>query len=50
MAQWRPRCPVRAAGASYAVTVSFGASRPAVQGHDDSAWKFNRRVDTLVNK
>jgi peptidoglycan-associated lipoprotein len=32
------------------VTVSFGASRPAVQGHDDSAWKFNRRVDTLVNK
>jgi peptidoglycan-associated lipoprotein len=32
------------------VTVSFGASRPAVQGHDESAWKFNRRVDTLVNK
>jgi peptidoglycan-associated lipoprotein len=32
------------------VTVSFGSSRPAVQGHDESAWKFNRRVDTLVNK
>jgi len=35
---------------SKVVTVSFGASRPAVQGHDESAWKFNRRVDTLVNK
>ena len=35
---------------SRVVTVSFGASRPAVQGHDESAWKFNRRVDTLVNK
>ncbi len=32
------------------ITVSFGSSRPAVQGHDESAWKFNRRVDTLVNK
>ncbi len=31
-------------------TVSFGSSRPAVQGHDETAWKFNRRVDTLVNK
>lgn len=36
--------------ASKVVTVSFGSSRPAVQGHDESAWKFNRRVDTLVNK
>ena len=35
---------------SKVVTVSFGSSRPAVQGHDESAWKFNRRVDTLVNK
>ena len=26
-------------------TVSFGESRPAVQGHDESAWKFNRRAD-----
>jgi len=26
-------------------TVSFGESRPAVQGHDESAWKYNRRVD-----
>lgn len=36
--------------ASKVVTVSFGSSRPAVQGHDEAAWKFNRRVDTLVNK
>ena len=35
---------------SKVVTVSFGSSRPAVQGHDESAYKFNRRVDTLVNK
>ena len=26
-------------------TVSFGESKPAVQGHDESAWKYNRRVD-----
>jgi peptidoglycan-associated lipoprotein len=25
-------------------TVSYGESQPAVQGHDESAWKFNRRV------
>lgn len=36
--------------ASRIVTVSFGASRPAVQGHDESAWRYNRRVDTLVNQ
>jgi len=24
-------------------TVSFGESKPAVQGHDESAWKWNRR-------
>ncbi len=35
---------------SKVITVSFGSSRPAVQGHDESAYKFNRRVDTLVNK
>ena len=35
---------------SKVVTVSFGSSRPAVQGNDEAAWKFNRRVDTLVNK
>ena len=26
-------------------TVSFGESRPAVQGHDESAWRYNRRSD-----
>ena len=26
-------------------TVSFGEERPAVQGHDESAWHYNRRAD-----
>ena len=26
-------------------TVSFGELRPAVMGHDESAWRWNRRVD-----
>lgn len=26
-------------------TVSYGESRPAVQGHDESAWRYNRRVE-----
>jgi len=26
-------------------TVSFGEDRPAVQGHDESAWRYNRRVN-----
>jgi peptidoglycan-associated lipoprotein len=25
--------------------VSFGEAKPAVMGHDESAWKWNRRVD-----
>ncbi len=25
--------------------VSFGEDRPAVQGHDESAWRYNRRSD-----
>jgi peptidoglycan-associated lipoprotein len=29
-------------------TVSFGESKPAVQGHDEAAWKWNRRVDFRV--
>jgi peptidoglycan-associated lipoprotein len=28
-------------------TVSFGESQPAVQGHDESAWRMNRRVEFL---
>lgn len=26
-------------------TVSFGESQPAVQGHDESAWRYNRRAE-----
>jgi peptidoglycan-associated lipoprotein len=26
-------------------TVSFGEERPAVQGHDESAWRYNRRAE-----
>jgi len=26
-------------------TVSFGESQPAVQGHDEAAWRYNRRAD-----
>ena len=29
-------------------TVSFGEAKPAVQGHDESAWKYNRRADFRV--
>ena len=29
-------------------TVSFGESSPAVQGHDESAWHWNRRVEFRV--
>ncbi len=28
-------------------TVSYGESRPAKEGHDESAWKYNRRVEFL---
>jgi len=31
-------------------TVSFGEANPAVAGHDESAWKWNRRVDFAVNR
>jgi len=26
-------------------TVSFGKDKPAVQGHNESAWRYNRRVE-----
>ncbi len=29
-------------------TVSFGESKPTVQGHDESAWKWNRRAEFRV--
>ena len=34
--------------ASRVDTVSFGESKPAVQGHDEAAWKWNRRSDFRV--
>jgi peptidoglycan-associated lipoprotein len=30
--------------------VSFGESQPAVQGHDESAWRWNRRVEFRVTR
>ncbi len=32
------------------VTVSFGESSPAVQGHDESAWQWNRRVEFRITQ
>ena len=29
-------------------TVSFGEAKPAVMGHNESAWKYNRRVDFSI--
>lgn len=31
-------------------TVSFGESMPAVQGHDEKAWHWNRRVELRVSR
>ncbi|MDH3519552.1 MAG: peptidoglycan-associated lipoprotein Pal [Myxococcales bacterium] len=31
-------------------TVSFGEERPAVQGHDESAWRYNRRADFVAGQ
>jgi peptidoglycan-associated lipoprotein len=31
-------------------TVSFGESKPSAFGHDESAWKWNRRVEFAVNR
>lgn len=36
--------------ASRMVTVSFGEGSPAVQGHDESAWRWNRRVEFKVSR
>src|SRR5262245_36162465 len=30
-------------------TVSFGESNPAVQGHDESAWRYNRRTEFALS-
>jgi peptidoglycan-associated lipoprotein len=29
-------------------TISYGEAKPAVQGHDESAWRWNRRAAFLV--
>ena len=31
--------------ASRLETVSYGESRPAVPGHDETAWRYNRRSE-----
>ncbi|UCE86181.1 MAG: peptidoglycan-associated lipoprotein Pal [Deltaproteobacteria bacterium] len=31
-------------------TVSFGEEHPAVRGHDESAWRYNRRAEFAVNQ
>jgi peptidoglycan-associated lipoprotein len=36
-------------GSSQLNTVSFGEDRPAVQGHDESAWRYNRRAEFVGN-
>ena len=35
-------------GATEVDTISYGKDKPAVQGHDESAWKMNRRDDFVV--
>ena len=32
------------------ITVSFGEGSSAVQGHDESAWRWNRRVEFKVSR
>ncbi|MBW8727793.1 MAG: peptidoglycan-associated lipoprotein [Inquilinus limosus] len=34
---------------SRVTTISYGKERPAVPGHDESAWAQNRRAVTVVN-
>ncbi len=35
-------------GATEVDTISYGKDRPVAQGHDESAWKLNRRDDFIV--
>ena len=35
------------AGGPQLGVVSYGKERPAVEGHDESAWRFNRRVEIV---
>ena len=31
-------------------TVSFGEAKPAVMGHDESAWRYNRRSEFVKSR
>ena len=31
-------------------TVSYGEAKPAVRGHDESAWRWNRRSQFRLNR
>ena len=31
-------------------TISYGKERPAVQGHNEGAWKYNRRAVTVLEE
>ena len=35
--------------AAHLDTVSFGEANPAVQGHDESAWRYNRRTEFALS-
>jgi peptidoglycan-associated lipoprotein len=41
---------VLGARSEQAHTVSFGEERPAAEGHDESAWALNRRVELLYGR
>lgn len=38
---------LQGAGTSQLTTVSYGEERPAEAGHDESAWRLNRRVELV---
>ncbi len=38
------------AGENQLQTVSYGEESPAREGHDESAWKYNRRVEILYRE
>lgn len=40
---------LQGASADQLRTVSYGEERPAVDGHDESAWRLNRRVELVYS-
>ena len=38
------------AGGNQLRTVSYGEEKPAQEGHDESAWKYNRRVEIVYRE